>query len=184
MPTTLLCRPGVLALLSQPLYHSLPDNLGTSGAQFASAIRQASLGGDGMKIYFAGSIRGGRDDAPLYHQIIALLVEYGEVLTEHIGDIGLTAAGEDGLPDATIYERDMGWLAEADAVIAEVTVPSLGVGYEVARAEVLGKPALCLYRRGAGRRLSAMLAGNPTLRCETYETVDALKPILEQFLRG
>ena len=81
-----------------------------------------------MKIYFAGSIRGGRDDAPLYHEIIALLTEYGDVLTEHIGDIGLTAAGEDGLPDATIYERDMGWLAEADAVIAEVTVASLGVG--------------------------------------------------------
>jgi len=137
-----------------------------------------------MKIYFAGSIRGGRDDAPLYHEIIALLIEYGEVLTEHVGDVGLTAAGEDGLPDATIYERDVGWLAEADAVIAEVTVASLGVGYEVARAEALGKPVLCLYRRGAGRRLSAMLAGNPTLRCETYESVEALKPILGRFLRG
>jgi len=137
-----------------------------------------------MKIYFAGSIRGGRDDAALYHQIIALLIEYGDVLTEHIGDIGLTAAGEDGLPDATIYDRDMGWLAEADAVIAEATVPSLGVGYEVARAEALGKPVLCLYRRGAERRLSAMLAGNPTLRCETYESVEALKPVLERFLRG
>ena len=102
-----------------------------------------------MKIYFAGSIRGGREDAALYHQVIALLMEYGEVLTEHIGDIGLTTAGEDGLSDETIYERDMGWLAEADAVIAEATVPSLGVGYEVARAESLGKPVLCLHRRGA-----------------------------------
>jgi hypothetical protein len=46
MPTTiLLCRPGVLALLSQPLYHSLPGNPGTSGAQFANAISQAFLGG-------------------------------------------------------------------------------------------------------------------------------------------
>ena len=137
-----------------------------------------------MKIYFAGSIRGGREDAALYHQVIALLMEYGEVLTEHIGDIGLTTAGEDGLSDETIYERDMGWLAEADAVIAEATVPSLGVGYEVARAESLGKPVLCLHRRGAGRRLSAMLAGNPRLWCEAYESVEALKPILERFLRG
>ena len=60
----------------------------------------------------------------------------------------------------------------------------LPVGYEVARAEALGKPVLCLYRRVAGRRLSAMLAGNSTLRCEAYESVEALKPILEQFLRG
>jgi hypothetical protein len=28
-----------------------------------------------------------------------------------------------------IYERDMGWLRECDAVVAEVTQPSLGVGY-------------------------------------------------------
>jgi len=34
-----------------------------------------------VRIYFAGSIRGGRDDAMLYQRIIALLTEYGEVLT-------------------------------------------------------------------------------------------------------
>lgn len=137
-----------------------------------------------MKIYFAGSIRGGRDDAAQYRQIIALLMEYGEVLTEHIGDASLTYAGEDGLVDEAIYERDMAWMTEADAVVAEVTVPSHGVGYEIARAEALGKPVLCLHRRVTGQRLSAMLAGNPTLRCETYDSVDQLKPILEQFLRG
>nr|HID15141.1 nucleoside 2-deoxyribosyltransferase [Anaerolineae bacterium] len=42
-----------------------------------------------MKIYFAGSIRGGRSDAALYRQIIALLTEYGEVLTGHVGDTEL-----------------------------------------------------------------------------------------------
>jgi len=117
-----------------------------------------------MKIYFAGSIRGGRDDAVLYRQIIALLMEYGDVLTElmeygdvlteHVGDASLTSTGEDGPSDEVIYERDMAWLAEADVVIAEVTTPSHGVGYEVARAEALGKPVLCLHRRTAGRWLS------------------------------
>ena len=38
-----------------------------------------------MKIYFAGSIRGGRDDAEIYYQIIEFLREYGEILTEHVG---------------------------------------------------------------------------------------------------
>lgn len=37
-------------------------------------------------IYFCGSIRGGRDDAALYKRIIDQLRDYGEVLTEHIGD--------------------------------------------------------------------------------------------------
>ena len=39
-----------------------------------------------MKIYFAGSICGGRDDAALYRQIIVMLMEYGEVLTEPLGE--------------------------------------------------------------------------------------------------
>jgi nucleoside 2-deoxyribosyltransferase len=137
-----------------------------------------------LKIYFAGSIRGGRDDAALYRQIIALLKEYGEVLTEHIGGAELSSTGEESLPDEAIYARDMAWLAEADAVIAEVTVASHGVGYEIARAEVLGKPVLCIHRPSAGRRLSAMLAGNPMLRCETYASPNELRPIVERFLRG
>jgi nucleoside 2-deoxyribosyltransferase len=98
-----------------------------------------------MKIYFAGSIRGGRDDAALYRQIILLLMEYGGVLTEHVGSAGLVRAGADDWSDEFIYARDMAWLAEADAVVAEVTIPSHGVGYEIARAEALGKPVLCLH---------------------------------------
>jgi 2'-deoxynucleoside 5'-phosphate N-hydrolase len=44
-----------------------------------------------MKIYFAGSIRGGRDDWSLYLEIIERLKEYGEILTEHIGSSELFA---------------------------------------------------------------------------------------------
>jgi nucleoside 2-deoxyribosyltransferase len=134
-----------------------------------------------MKIYFAGSIRGGRDDAALYARIIALLEDYGEVLTEHVGAADVDQMGEQQLSDAAIYERDMDWLAEADAVVAEVTVPSHGVGYEIARAETWGKPVLCLHRPDGGRRLSAMLAGAPTLQCERYERVEDLPPVLDRF---
>lgn len=136
-----------------------------------------------MKIYFAGSIRGGRSDAALYRQIIALLEQYGQVLTEHVADTGLTPAGEEGLSDEAIYKRDMAWLMEADAVVAEVTIPSHGVGYEIARAETMSKPVLCIYRPGTERRLSAMLAGSPALQCKIYATVEDLTPILERFLK-
>lgn len=44
-----------------------------------------------MQIYFAGSIRGGRDDADLYHRIIEQLQAYGTVLTEHVGAKDLSA---------------------------------------------------------------------------------------------
>jgi hypothetical protein len=39
------------------------------------------------KIYFAGSIRGGRDDLALYQRLIAYLQSLGTVLTEHIGKV-------------------------------------------------------------------------------------------------
>ena len=44
-----------------------------------------------------------------------------------------------------IYNRDVDWLRESDCVIAEVTQPSLGVGYELGFAESLKIPVLCLY---------------------------------------
>jgi nucleoside 2-deoxyribosyltransferase len=135
-----------------------------------------------MKIYFAGSIRGGRNDAALYHRIITLLSKYGEVLTEHVGSEDLPPGGEKDLADGDIYARDMAWLAEADVVVAEVSTPSHGVGYEIGQAEAMGKPVLCLYRRGSERRLSAMLAGSPKLRCEVYENLEELGRILTRLL--
>lgn len=47
----------------------------------------------GMKIYFCGSIRGGRQDADIYMKIIDQLKSYGEVLTEHVGYISIDETG-------------------------------------------------------------------------------------------
>ena len=103
-----------------------------------------------MKIYFAGSIRGGRKDAQLYNNIIAYLREKGQVLTEHVGSTDLSWKGETSRKDEEIYNRDIKWLKSADIVIAEVTNPSLGVGYELAIAEKLQIATLCLYRSENG----------------------------------
>jgi nucleoside 2-deoxyribosyltransferase len=125
-----------------------------------------------MKIYFAGSIRGGRDDQELYFSIIRELQKYGTVLTEHVGDKFLTGHGEVGLTDSQIFERDMAWVRESDVVVAEVTSPSLGVGYELGQAEAMGKKTICLYRTVEGRRLSAMIAGNSYFKLCAYATID------------
>lgn len=125
-----------------------------------------------VRIYFSASISGGRHDAPWYGALIAALGRRGRVLTEHIGSPSLSDGGEDGPDDDEIYARDVAWLQEADVVIAEVTTPSLGVGYEVARAAVMGKPVVCLFRPDTGRRLSAMIRGNPAVRVLEYSSAD------------
>ena len=62
-----------------------------------------------MKIYFAGAIRGGRQHAATYHELVSYIATRAQVLTEHIGESDLSAQGEQRLTDQQIYERDMHW---------------------------------------------------------------------------
>jgi len=135
----------------------------------------------GKKIYFAGSIRGGRADADLYRRVIAYLQRENAVLTEHVGQPSLSVLerGRDG--DAAIYAQDMAWLRESDLVIAECTCPSLGVGYELASAERYGKPCHIFYDRRR-TQLSAMLTGDPYFRIHPYESEAELFRALDEAL--
>ena len=136
-----------------------------------------------MKIYFAGAIRGGRDETDIYKKIITYLSSKAEVLTEHVGSSVLMTIGETNRSDREIFMRDMEWLQSADLIIAEVTTPSLGVGYELGIAEKLNIPVLCLYRPIKGKRLSAMLSGNEKFNCEAYQTFDEAKIHINKLLK-
>ena len=62
------------------------------------------------KIYFAGSIRGGRVDAALYQRLICYIKETDIVLTEHIGKMKMSLKAQTKAIDTHIYERDTEWL--------------------------------------------------------------------------
>ena len=136
-----------------------------------------------MKIYFAGAIRGGREDAQLYKNLIAYLKEKGQVLTEHIGSTDLGGEGETTGKNEEIYNRDIKWLQSADIVVAEVTTPSLGVGYELGIAEKLNIPVLCLYRPDKGNRLSAMVSGNAIFTCREYTVFIEAQKWIDDFIQ-
>lgn len=130
-----------------------------------------------MKFYFAGSISGGREDAPRYKVIVEMLAKHGEVLTEHVGDTNLV--GQETTGATFIYDRDMGWLRSADVIVAEVSTPSLGVGYELGQAEALGKRVICLYREGSPKKLSQMISGNTAMEVIAYREVEELQGVFE-----
>ena len=136
-----------------------------------------------MKIYFAGAIRGGREDVEFYFNIIHYLEQFGVVLTEHVGSTELSEKGEISQTDNDIFQRDLSWLQSADAVVAEVSTPSLGVGYELGIAEKLKIPVLCLYRPIKEKRLSAMVRGNQKFICAEYKTLDDAKVHIDKFLK-
>jgi len=102
-------------------------------------------------------------------------------LTDHIGDPELTSGGEPEVSDTKVFQRDMMWINRADVFVAEVTNPSLGVGYEIAQAEQRGKPVLCLFRPGNVQRLSAMIAGNPALVVIHYTKIEELPDQINHF---
>ncbi len=135
-----------------------------------------------MKIYFAGSIRAGRSDAVVYRSMIQYLSSFGEVLTEHVGK-SLSEEGNDGPDDRYIHDRDMAWLLACDLLVAEVSVPSLGVGYELGCAVALKKPVLCLYNSKARHLLSAMIAGSPGIQTARYSSIHEAKNILRDYIK-
>lgn len=132
------------------------------------------------KIYFSGSISGGRNDVELYHRLISFMQETDIVLTEHIGNAQYSTANRTLTDEQAIYDQDTGWLQECDLVIAECSQPSLGVGYEMAYAENLGKPVYIFYRDGI--YLSAMLKGDPYFSVSAYSTEEELKDKIRRIL--
>jgi nucleoside 2-deoxyribosyltransferase len=134
-----------------------------------------------LKVYFAGSIRGGRVDADLYRRMIEYIQRTDVVLTEHVGksDLSLTEQGSER--DARIYNQDTAWLRESDVLIGECTCPSLGVGYELAYAEAHGIPCHIFYDK-TKTQMSAMLTGNPYFHIHPYSTEADIYPVMDRIL--
>lgn len=133
------------------------------------------------KIYFAGSIRGGRDFAHLYGKIIERIQANNICLTEHIGQADLNLKEQGRTNDAKIYNQDTAWLRESDMVVAECSNASLGVGYELAYAESRHIPCHIYYNKSK-TQLSAMLTGNAYFNIYPYQTEEELFDMLHKLL--
>ncbi|MBN2011715.1 nucleoside 2-deoxyribosyltransferase [candidate division KSB1 bacterium] len=136
-----------------------------------------------MKIYFCGSIAGGRGFLETYKEIVShLKAARHNVLTEHIVYENVLEF-ERQFTAEDIYSRDIKMLTECDCVIAEISNPSLGVGYEICFAENLKKPTLCLWMKGIF--VSRMITGNPasTLECNEYSDKKEMLNLVDDFLK-
>ncbi len=137
-------------------------------------------------IYFSGAISGGREDVDTYRKFVAALesaghqVFAGMVTASHVG-----AEGEP-LSSREIFERDVAWIEDVARsggfLVAEVSRPSTGVGYEIALARHrFAIPVICLYRPAFTRRCSGMIAGDPGIRLIEY-TDETLAAAIEKLL--
>jgi nucleoside 2-deoxyribosyltransferase len=136
-----------------------------------------------MNIYFACSITGGRDFERIYQDLTLALLASGHIIpTAHLAESNVMAV-ESEISPREVYDRDMGWIRGCDVLIAEVSVPSHGVGYEIGFALSDGKPVLCLYQES--RKVSKMITGNshPNLEIKSYCSIEDALSLAHEFLR-
>ncbi len=142
-------------------------------------------------IYFSGAITGGRGDVPLYRRIVEKLEADGHrVIAGVVAATDVTASGE-ALDSESIFERDLKWIADVAAsngiLVAEVSQPSTGVGYEIAAARYrFGIPVICLYRPTYTKRCTAMVTGDRGIETIEYDdsSVDAMLGRLIRAVNG
>ncbi|MEN8172369.1 MAG: nucleoside 2-deoxyribosyltransferase [Chloroflexota bacterium] len=136
-----------------------------------------------MNIYFACSLTGGREDENIYQIIVGHLIESGhQVPTAFLAESGIVTKEVESSA-AEIYQRDTAWIKGCDALIAEASTPSHGVGYEIGYALSLGKPVLVIHH--SDKRLSKMISGNPNpnLVVQCYESPSEALTLANQFLK-
>lgn len=134
-----------------------------------------------MKIYFLASIAGGRDKVNDYVKIVEILNQYGNVLTMHVANPKLGKI-EEGITSEEIYLRDINWLEESDIVFAEITVPSMRVGYELAYAESKDIPVICMYDKNVN--VSRMITGNKKFIQIPYENIEELQKKIQEIMKN
>ena len=119
----------------------------------------------------------------MYQAIVAALVREGhEAPTAHLAESDVPAR-EAELHPQEVYSRDVDWISKCDVLVAEVSVPSHGVGYEIGFALGLGKRVLALHHDG--RKVSKMISGNPdrNLSVGKYQTPEEAVHQIREFLR-
>lgn len=135
-----------------------------------------------MNVYFSCSITGGRQDENAYQAIVnAMLAGGHEVPTQGLSQPD-SLKQELLLTPEEVYTRDKDWIEKCDALVAEVSTPSHGVGYEIAYALSCGKPVLCCYRNDA--QVSKMITGNtnPNMQTHSYSMMSQATSIVLAFL--
>lgn len=133
-----------------------------------------------MKVYFTAPLEGKEQYKEEYSLIVDTLKNHGaHVRSIFDSSIGLT--DQSSIDKNKAYEKINRLLKGADLVVAEISYPSVRVGYEISAALAAGKPVLAL--RLAGTRTN-VLEGHPDekFKMEEYEK-KTLDPLLEKWLK-
>lgn len=143
-----------------------------------------------MKIYLACTVRGDRGGVAAGRAIRDCLERHGhQVLTTHLLADDVEAA-ESRVSEQDVYRRDLEWLSGCNALVAEASGSSYGVGFEVGyvlgRASVSGQRVVLVYDRARRHAISRLITGNCDAACTVfgYGSLDELIAFVDAHFRN
>lgn len=111
-----------------------------------------------VKVYYAAAMLGDRSNLRDNKLIFEALRKAGfDVLTEHVVEEVLDIYR--GLTPREIFERDIKLLEESDVVVADISYPSLGVGFEIAYGLLKNRKVIAICREDRLAVTSALIRG-------------------------
>ena len=134
-----------------------------------------------MIIYCAGPIRGNTTYQENYSEITRIVESLGHTA---LSEKSTKFSSSIPLNDKQVYTRDIKWIDGSKLMIAEVSGPSLGVGFEISYALLVKKiPVLAVYQENAGQ-ISAMISGcnNKNLQLKKISNIDDLVQVIKSFI--
>ena len=109
------------------------------------------------RLYYAAAMLGDRSNLEDNREIARLLEDDFEIITKHVFEDMLDI--EKGAKPEEIFKRDIELLDKCDYVVADVSYPSLGVGFEIAYALLKLKPVIGICRSERVEKTSALIRG-------------------------
>ncbi len=137
-----------------------------------------------MKIFVSTAITGGRREyvEAVKRMVDALKAEGVEVLNERVADPTFPQPAVDR---ARALQEVYQWLQEAEALVAEATISSTGVGCEMTVVQMRGRPVLLLYDAHFGFRISDWVLHHPApnVTVKPYRDLGQLEEEVRAFVR-
>ena len=137
-----------------------------------------------MKIYFAASTSALPKQKENYNTIISYLASSHELLDNWLLD--KLSSRQTSLNSQEILLREASKIKQADLIVAEVTTPSLGVGYLIGQALANRKPILCLYDQTERRQnISDIVSGSTSsLLILKYYQPNNIISVIKKYLKN
>jgi 2'-deoxynucleoside 5'-phosphate N-hydrolase len=135
-----------------------------------------------MNFYFTASISGKKNHLSNYKKIVELIKKQHTIIADHILNTTEEQIQHETIEERHTFHKQLDqWIQSADAVVAEITFPSISVGFEISRALEKGKPVLAIYSEGLPPSLLPELYSDHLI-IEKY-TPETVSEILQNFVQ-